>query len=134
METINKTENKTEMARRLGISRSSLYYKPKRPEIDLEVKAQIESVIGDNPAYGHKRIARELKLNKKRILRVMKKFGIKPYRRKTKRLIKKADLNKPPTQFNNLIANLIIDHPNQVWCTDFTYIKYQSKFIYLANY
>ena len=36
METINKTENKTEMARRLGISRSSLYYKPKRPEIDLE--------------------------------------------------------------------------------------------------
>ena len=24
------------MARRLGISRSSLYYKPKRPEIDLE--------------------------------------------------------------------------------------------------
>lgn len=97
METINKTENKTEMAKRLGISRSSLYYKPKRPEIDLEVKAQIESVIGDNPAYGHKRIARELKLNKKRILRVMKKFGIKPYRRKAKPPFKKTDLNKPPT-------------------------------------
>ena len=133
METINKTENKTEMARRLGISRSSLYYKPKRPEIDLEVKAQIESVIGDNPAYGHKRIARELKLNKKRILRVMKKFGIKPYRRKAKPPFKKADLNKPPTNFPNLLVGLIVNRPNQVWCTDFTYIKYQSKFIYLAT-
>ena len=119
METINKTENKTEMARRLGISRSSLYYKPKRPEIDLEVKAQIESVIGDNPAYGHKRIARELKLNKKRILRVMKKFGIKPYRRKAKPPFKKADLNKPPTNFPNLLVGLIVNRPNQVWCTDF---------------
>ena len=133
METINKAENKTEMAKRLGISRSSLYYKPKRPEIDLEVKVQIESVIGDNPAYGHKRIARELKLNKKRILRVMKKFGIKPYRRKAKPPFKKADLNKPPTNFPNLLVGLIVNRPNQVWCTDFTYIKYQGKFIYLAT-
>lgn len=121
------------MARELGVSRSSLYYRHKRPEIDLEVKNQIESVMTDNPAYGHKRIALELKLNKKRILRVMKKFGLKPYRRKARSLVKKDDLNKPAAEFSNLIENLVIDRPNQVWCTDFTYIKYQNKFIYLAT-
>jgi len=126
-------ENKSALARKLGISRSLIYYQPKRPIIDEEIKALIEEVIKFHPAYGHKRIAMELKLNHKRINRVMKKFGIKPYRRKAKRLIKKADLNKPSTSFSNLIADLIIDRPNQVWCTDFTYIKYQSKFIYLAT-
>lgn len=133
METIKKTENKTEMAKRLGISRSSLYYKPKRPEIDLEVKSQIESVLADNPAYGHKRIAKHLLLNKKRILRVMKKFGIKPYRRKAKKPFKKADMNKSPTNLPNLLIGLEVTHPGQVWCTDFTYIKYRGKFIYLAT-
>ena len=126
-------ENKSALARKLGISRSLIYYKPKRPIIDEEIKLMIEEVLKHHPAYGHKRIAMELKLNHKRINRVMNKFGIKPYRRKAKKLIKKDDLNKPPTQFSNLIANLIIDRPNQVWCTDFTYIKYQSKFIYLAT-
>lgn len=59
--------NKKELARKLGISRSSLYYQPKRPAIDEEVRRQIESVLADHPAYGHKRIALQLKLNKKRI-------------------------------------------------------------------
>ncbi len=134
VETIKKQkENKTKLAKRLGISRSALYYKPKRPEIDLEIKAQIESVLTDHNDYGHKRIAHELKLNKKRILRVMKKFGIKPYRRKAKKPFKKDDLNKPPTNFLNLIKDLIVDKPGLVWITDFTYIKYKNKFIYLAT-
>ena len=63
----------------------------------------------------------------------MKKFKIKPYRRKAKFRIKKADLNKAPTLFGNLIKDLIINRPNQVWCTDFTYINYRSSVIYLAT-
>lgn len=125
--------NKTEFAKEMGISRSSLYYKPKRPIIDEEVKRQIESVLVDHPAYGHKRIALNLRLNKKRILRVMNKFGIKPYRRKVKKMIKKDDLNKSATKYKNLIKDIKIDKPNMVWCTDFTYIKYKLKFIYLAT-
>lgn len=61
--------NKSELARKLGVSRSTLYYRHKRPEIDEEVKRQIESVLTNNPAYGHKRVALELKLNKKRIFK-----------------------------------------------------------------
>lgn len=77
---------KKELAQNLGVSVSSLYYKPKRDSIDLEIKAQIESVMIDHPTYGHKRIAIALKLNKKRILRVMKKYGLKPYRRRLSKL------------------------------------------------
>lgn len=130
---IHLAENKTQLAKKLGVSRSSLYYRPKRPELDLEIKSQIESVLTDNPSYGHKRIARELKLNKKRILRVMKKFGIKPYRRRVKKQVKKDDLGRTSSSYSNLIASLIITYPNQVWCTDFTYINYRGKFMYLAT-
>lgn len=125
--------NKTELARELGISRSSLYYQPKRVGIDEEVKRQIESVLTDHPAYGHKRVALELKLNKKRILRVMKKFGIKPYRRKRKPPDKKRDRDKPSSGYPNLIEDLNMEKPDFVWATDFTYIKYRGKFIYLAT-
>lgn len=130
---VKQVISKLELAQSLGLSISSLYYTPKRPEIDQEVRLQIESVMADHTAYGHKRIALALKLNKKRILRVMKKFNLKPYRRKSKRFVKKADLGKPATKYANLIENLKINRPSQVWVTDFTYIKFHGKFIYLAT-
>ncbi len=130
---VKQAISKLELAKSLGLSVSSLYYTPKRPEIDAEVKLQVESVMADHPAYGHKRIALALKLNKKRILRVMKKFNLKPYRRRVKKQVKKADLGKPPAKYQNLIVGLKIDRPNQVWVTDFTYIKFHGKFIYLAT-
>lgn len=126
-------ENKSALARKLGISRSLIYYQPKRPIIDEAIKTLIEDVLTFHKAYGHKRIAMELKLNHKRINRVMKKFGIKPYRRKAKFKVKKADLDKPATEFGNLIKDTIVNRPNQVWCADFTYIRYQNRFIYLAT-
>lgn len=125
--------SKTELAKRLGVSRSSLYYHHKRPAIDLETKLQIEAVMTDNPAYGHKRIALGLKLNKKRILRVMKKFGIKPYRRRPVKPKKEADSNKPATKYLNLIEGLCPIVPGCVWASDFTYLRFREKFIYLAT-
>lgn len=134
---VRSAVNKTALAKSLGISRASLYYQPKRERIDEEVKAQIESVMGDHPDYGHKRIALHLKLNKKRIRRVMRKYGLKPYRRKAKKPEKKQDQGKPAAVYENLIVELLeknlIVHPGQVWCTDFTYIKFQGKFIYMAT-
>lgn len=130
---IRTAVNKTELAKQLGISRSMLYYRPKRPAIDEEVRRQIESVLSDHPAYGHKRIALALKLNKKRIRRVMKKFGLKPYRRRVMRPKKVDDMGKPPTKYQNLIENLQVDRPGQVWVTDFTYIRFHGRFVYLAT-
>jgi len=132
MPEIGSQITKKELAQRLGVSRSSLYYQHKRPAIDEEVKNQIEAVLSENPAYGHKRIALELKLNKKRILRVMKKYGIKPYKRRAKRLRKKRDEGKQ-TKFENLVEGFCPIRPNIVWAGDFTYIRYGARFIYLAT-
>jgi transposase InsO family protein len=137
VKVVHKAVNKSKLARELGISRSSLYYVPKREGIDQQIKAQIESVMGDNPAYGHKRIALELKMDKKRIRRVMKKYNLKPYRRKARGLVKKEDRGKEASHHENLteehIKNKTILKPGQIWCTDFTYIKYEGKFIYVAT-
>lgn len=127
------TITKTALAKKLGVSRSSLYYRHKRPAIDEEVKHQIESVLVDNPSYGHKRIAIELKLNKKRILRVMKKFGIKPYRRR-KAPDKPNDKGKPETKYSNLIKGFCPIAQDVVWASDFTYIKFHEYFIYLCTF
>ena len=133
MTEVAKPQTKTDLAKKLGVSRSSLYYKHKRPAVDEEVKRQIEAVLVNHPAYGHKRIALELKLNKKRILRVMKKFGIKPYRRRV-HPIKKDDLGKAPSHHLNLICEFCPIVPDVVWVADFTYIRFHEYFIYVATY
>lgn len=121
----SSTLTKTALALKLGVSRSSLYYQHKRPAIDEEVRRQIEAVLASHPAYGHKRIALALKLNKKRILRVMKKFDLKPYRRRrTPR--KLADEGKPATRYQNLIKNFCPIRQDIVWVSDFTYIKFHE--------
>lgn len=125
---------KTKIAKELGISRQALYYQHKRPIIDEEIKRQIEAVLAEHKGYGHKRIAIELKLNKKRILRVMKKFGIKPYRRRGKKPNKKEDLGKAAERDSVNVYKLLCPvAPNIVWVSDFTYIKYQGRFIYMAT-
>jgi transposase InsO family protein len=124
---------KTFLAKKLGVSRSSLYYTHKQDDIDLEVKAQIEAVLLEHPAYGHKRLALHLKLNKKRMLRVMKKYGIKPYKRRLKKLLKKDDIGKPDAKIQNQVKYFCPIMLNIVWVSDFTYIKVKGKFIYFAT-
>jgi putative transposase len=132
-ESKDKKLTKKALALRLGVSRGSLYYQHKRGQLDEEVKQQIVVVQTDNPRYGHKRIALALKLNKKRILRVMKKFGLKPYRQRRKKPRKKEDEGKDATGYKNLIKHLCPIRPNVVWVSDFTYIKYRGRFYYLAT-
>lgn len=131
---IQKRVTKTQIAKKLGISRGMLYYQHKQGVIDEEIRRQIEAVLAEHKAYGHKRIAPELKLNKKRILRVMKKFKIKPYRSRSKRPSKKEDVGKDAeTEAVNVYKLLCPIAPNVVWVSDFTYIRFQGRFIYLAT-
>ena len=132
-EEIPCKSTKTELAKSLGVSRQSLYYQPIRPAKDLLVKIQVEKVMDKNKSYGHKRIAIELKMNKKKIRRIMKKYGLKPYRRRMKKPFKPDDLNKPATIFRNEIKGFCPIRPNVVWVADFTYMKFHGKFFYLAT-
>jgi putative transposase len=128
-----KRESKTQLAKKLGVSRGSLYYTAKRDTLDGEMKQQILIVLGLHPSYGHKRIALEFGLNNKRIRRIMKKYGLKPYRRRTKKLRKKEDEGKAIVKWKNEIIAFCPIRPNIVWASDFTYIKFQGAFIYLAT-
>lgn len=125
-------KSKKDLAKQLGVSRQSLYYKPKLPEKDLKLKYEIEKVMTKHKRYGHKRIADELKINKKRILRVMKLFGLKP-KRNRKSPLKLEDQNQAPMAIPNLLKETIIDAPNKAYASDFTYLAYFNKFIYLAT-
>ena len=126
-------QTKTALAKKLGISRGMLYYQHKKPASDESLKADIEQVLEGNPSYGHKRIAMELKLNKKRILRVMKKFHLMPKRRRDQKFIKPDDLGKPETKYLNLIENFCPIRPNIVWVGDFTHIRFRDSWVYLAT-
>ena len=84
--------SKTTLARTLGVSRSSLYYVSKKEKQDWEVKARIETVLREHTAYGSRSIAWELKMNRKGIQRVMRKFGIKPYRRRGRKWQRKKKI------------------------------------------
>lgn len=113
------------------VSRSSLYYKSKKRVEDEEIKKKIEKVWETFPSYGHKRLADALKLNKKRILRVMKLYNLKPYRRHRKpwKRVKSKDYEEYP----NLLLTTPLFRINQIWVTDFTYIFWKNRFIYLAT-
>lgn len=125
-------QSKTEIAGQLGISRQRLYYKPKLPEKDLKLKAEIEKVMIAHKAYGHRRVAIELKINKKRARRVMKLFNIKPQRKR--RLPRKPkDLNQAPVAIPNLIKGITVEALNKVWVADFTWLPFFGKFVYLAT-
>lgn len=61
----NKKLNKSELAAKLGLARSTLYYQSKKKEKDETDKRLILEVMDSNPSYGHKRIAPEVAMNKK---------------------------------------------------------------------
>ena len=125
-----KSSNQSVLARELGVSRASLYYKPKQPEKDWQTKVLIEEALRDNPSYGHKRLAIHLGINKKRILRVMKIYGIKPYRRHGKKYKK----NKPVSaEYPNLLLSEYPQYENHIWAGDFTYLKWKKKTIYVCT-
>lgn len=126
-----KPLSKTALAKQQGISLSSLYYKPKLPQKDWNLKNQIEQVLHLHPSYGHKRLALEMSVNKKRVRRVMKLFGIKPYRRRGRKFKKTKDLG---IVHQNLIQQLPFPaQANTIWVSDFTYIPFHGKTVYLAT-
>ena len=124
------TKSKTLRARELGISRSSLYYKQKKPDKDWILKCEIETVLREHPSYGSPRIALHLKRNHKPVERVMKIFGIKAYRRRGRKWKKTKNIK---VIYPNLLLTTYPQYENHIWVSDFTYISFQGKFVYMAT-
>lgn len=134
---------KTALAEQLGVSRASLYYASKQDVKDEQMRVQIMEVLHLHPSYGHRRIAIHLDVNKKRVIRVMQKYDIKPLRRRGKKPYRNKEADpesiatlRNSTHLNNLIKGYYPVSSGDVWVSDFTYIPFEhshGRFIYLAT-
>lgn len=124
-------KNKRKALEYLHIPRSSFYYDSILSIKDEKLKEEIKRVLIDNPSYGHKRISIELGINKKKVRRVMRKFGIKPSRkRKSPSRSRKSEIYEPSP---NLLVSLFPLYQNHVWVTDFTYLKWRNRWVYVCT-
>jgi putative transposase len=125
--------SKGQIAKQLGLARSTLYYQSRLSVKDEQLRQDIMSVLHLHPSYGHRRLAIHLGINKKRVLRVMRVYDIKPFRRRGK----KPNYAKAPSladaELPNLIAGYFPVEPGDVWVSDFTYLPYNGRFIYVAT-
>ncbi len=122
--------SKSQRAKELGIYRGFLYYKPKKPEQDWKLKCQIEEILRLHPSYGSRRLSIELKMNRKKVKRVMNLFGIKAYRRRGRRWKRTKNIK---VIYPNLLLSTFPAYPNQVWTADFTHLNFQNRVVYIAT-
>ena len=99
------------------------------------MRQQIERIQEELPGYGVRRLAKELKrrghqVNKKRIRRVVKKFGLQPITWRT--FVRTTDSRHKLPVYPNLLKKRQVRAINQVWVADITYIRIRSSFVYLA--
>lgn len=99
-------------------------------EKDISLKDSINEIHKKHPSYGHKRLSLDLGINHKRILRIMKKFGIKPPRRKIHHYCTRSIAHR---KYQNLIKEYVPVKPHDLWVSDVSFIKFQGKFWYLVT-
>lgn len=126
---------KAAVCRALGVSRSSHYYQPAEAD-ESKLENAIGEICGEFPRYGYRRVTAELqrrnwRVNRKHIARLMAKMGLqaqKPAPRKRRT----TDSDHPYPRYPNLVADLQVTRPDQVWVADITYIRLGKDFVYLA--
>lgn len=89
--------------------------------------------MDSNNSYGHKRIAPEIAMNRKKVLRLMKKFNLKPKISRKGGWVKVGDMGLPEVSYRNELKNICPIRPDIAWAGDFTYIKFRGAFVYLAT-
>lgn len=118
----------------LDYPRSSYYCQRKGPE-DPALRQQIEQLAETWPTYGYRRVTAQLQregwaINHKRVYRLMGQLGLQGKVCARKR--RTTNSQHPFQRYPNLVQDLKIVHPDQVWVTDITYIRLGSGFVYLA--
>jgi putative transposase len=118
----------------LSLPRSTLYYQPLSRD-EAALKAALVAVAGEFPTYGYRRVTAELqrrdwKVNRKHVAGLMRELGLKTkIKRKTRRT---TNSDHPFPRYANLVQDLSISRPDQVWVADITYVRLQRDFVYLA--
>ena len=124
----------TRQAQQLGLSRSSVYYRPvATSDLDLRTMRRIDELHLELPFSGARMLCDLLalegwKIGRKHVTTLMRRMGIEAiYRRK--------NTSRPHPEhavFPYLLRRLTIDRPNQVWAAAVTYIPMARGFVYLV--
>lgn len=119
----------------LGLNRSGVYYeaKPEKPSslklmrlIDEEFTRHPFKGVGQITAYLRKE--RHQKCGPKRVRRLMRKMGLEAVYPKPNT----SRPNKQHTVYPYLLRDMPVEHVNQVWSADITYIRLGHGFAYLT--
>ena len=128
----------TEQCELLEVNRQTHYYKPADRTAKLNEDEYIMQRIDywhyKHCVFGYRKILRQLRredgieIGKKRVIRLMHKMNIQAVYPKPN--LSKSD--KKALKLPYLLKNLNIDHSNQVWAIDITYIKLGRSHMYLT--
>lgn len=118
----------------LEVSLSSFYARPQPVSAeDEKLQALIDEIYTEHPYYGTRRMVVTLaamgyRVGRSRVRRLMLLMGlvaIIPKRKTTK-------VAPGHTKYPYLLRGLAITRPNQVWCTDITYIRLAHGWAYMV--
>lgn len=118
----------------LDVPRSSYYYQPAERDEEA-LKQAILELAAEWPTYGYRRITKLLHraawaVNHKPVLRLMGELGLLVRPRPKKRGTTDSRHGWP--RFPNLVLDLVVTYPDEVWVGDITYIALRRDFVYLA--
>jgi putative transposase len=135
VEPDNARISKSRQCALLGISRSSLYYRPsqKLSKRDLSLMRAIDRQYLKAPYYGRRRMRLALKsqgyqVSEKKVRRLMQLMRLKALSPGPSTSTRAKEHKVYPY----LLRGLKITRPNQVWCSDITYIPILGSFMYLC--
>ena len=124
----------TRQAKLVGISRSSLYYRP-RPvaKADLDLMRRLDELHLERPFMGARMLRDQLdragiKVGRRRVGTLMKRMGIEALYRKP------GTSKKHPGHkvYPYLLRGMAINRANQLWALDTAYIRMAKGFDYLT--
>ena len=138
VETTTPKPPVTLLCRALSLDRQRYYrfiQAEKHTDRDMELRSEIQKIALEWPRYGSRRIAAELRrhgtpVNRKRVQRLMREDNLLCLRRKS--WIRTTDSRHGYAIYPNLVPELELNGPNQLWVSDITYIRLELEFVYLA--
>jgi putative transposase len=112
----------------------STYYRSQASD-DQELRVALQRLAGIWPRYGSRRLTAQVQregfqVNRKHVQRLMRDLGIQGHTYAKKRRTTNSEHGYP--RYPNLVEQLEIVRPEQVWVSDITYIRLRVEFVYLA--